>query len=68
MTMSSRSSSSRIVTILLGCLTAILGFVAFNLVDGIFGVTTSILAIAACIATTLFVYRRSPPEKGSDNV
>ena len=68
MTISSRSSSSRIITILLGCLTAIIGFVAFNVVDGIFGVTTSILAIAACIATTLFVYRRSPPEKRSTDV
>ena len=68
MTTSSRSSSSRIVTIVLGCLTAILGFVAFNVVDGIFGVSASILAIAACIATTVFVYRRSPPEEESDNV
>lgn len=68
MTASSRSSSSRVITILLGCLTAIIGFIAFNLVDGIFGVTTSIVAIAACIATTLFVYRRSPPEEGSNDV
>ena len=68
MTTSSRSSSSRVATIVLGCLTAILGFVAFNVVDGIFGVSASILAIAACIATTVFVYRRSPPDEANTDV
>ena len=68
MTMPSRASASRIVTILLGCLTAIIGFVAFNVVDGIFGVAASIVGIAACIATTVFVFRRSPPEAGNTDV
>jgi uncharacterized membrane protein YuzA (DUF378 family) len=66
--MSSRASASRITTILLGCLTAIVGFAAFNVVDGIFGVTKAILAIAACIATTVIVFRRSPPGEGSADV
>jgi type IV secretory pathway TrbD component len=61
MTMSSGASGSRIITILLGVLTAIIGFVAFNVVDGVFGVAQAILGIAACIATTVFVFRRSPP-------
>ena len=68
MTMSSRASASRIITILLGCLTAIIGFFAFNVVDGIFGVTKAILGIAACIATTVFVFRRSPPGQESADV
>ena len=59
--MSSRASPSRIITILLGCLTAVIGFVAFNVVDGVFGLAQALLGIAACIATTVFVFRRSPP-------
>ena len=68
MTMSSRSSASRVITILLGCLTAIVGFFAFNVVDGIFGLREALLGIAACIATTLFVFRRSPPVKEDTDV
>jgi uncharacterized membrane protein YuzA (DUF378 family) len=68
MTISSRSSASRIVTILLGCLTAIVGFFAFNLVDGVFGFVESLVGLAACIATTLFVYRRSTPAGEDTNV
>ena len=68
MTISSRASASRIITILLGCLTAIVGFFAFNVVDGIFGVGRAILGIAACIATTVFVFRRSPPVKEDTDV
>jgi uncharacterized membrane protein YuzA (DUF378 family) len=52
--------SSRIVSTLLGCLAAIMGFLAFNVVDGVFGVAQAILGLAACIATTVFVFRRSP--------
>jgi uncharacterized membrane protein YuzA (DUF378 family) len=66
--MSSRASASRIITILLGCLTAIVGFFAFNVVDGIFGLPEALLGIAACIATTLFVFRRSPPVKEDTDV
>jgi uncharacterized membrane protein YuzA (DUF378 family) len=65
MNVSSRSSASRIVTILLGCLTAIIGFFAFNLIDGVFGLPEALLGIAAFIATTVFVFRRSPP--GAEN-
>ena len=60
MTMSSRSPASRVITILLGCLTAIIGFFAFNVVDGVFGVAQALVGLAACIATTVFVFRRSP--------
>jgi uncharacterized membrane protein YuzA (DUF378 family) len=65
MSVSSRSSASRIVTILLGCVTAIIGFFAFNLIDGVFGLPEALLGIAAFIATTVFVFRRPPP--GAEN-
>ena len=68
MTMSSRSSASRVITILLGCLTAIVGFFAFNVVDGIFGLRQALLGIAACIATTVFVFRRPPPQEADTDV
>ena len=59
MTESRRSSASRILSILMACLAAILGFLAFNVVDGVFGVAQAIVGLAACIATTVFVFRRS---------
>jgi uncharacterized membrane protein YuzA (DUF378 family) len=65
MTESSRSSASRILAILMACLAAILGFLAFNVVDGVFGQTQAILGIAACIATTVLVFRR-PQSKEED--
>jgi uncharacterized membrane protein YuzA (DUF378 family) len=61
MTRSPSSFASRVLTIVLGCLTAIIGFIAFNVVDGLFGVTEAIAGLAVCIATTVFVFRRSPP-------
>jgi hypothetical protein len=61
MTESPRESASRIVSMLLACLAAITGFLAFNVIDGVFGVAQAILGLAACIATTVFVFRRSPP-------
>lgn len=61
MTESPRASASRIVSILLACLAAVIGFFAFNVVDGVFGFVQSLVGLAACIATTVFVYRRSPP-------
>ena len=61
MTESPRTSASRIASILLACLAAIMGFFAFNVVDGVFGLAQAILGLAACIATTVFVFRRSPP-------
>jgi uncharacterized membrane protein YuzA (DUF378 family) len=68
MTESSRSSASRIVSLLLACLAAIIGFFAFNVVDGVFGVTQALLGLAVCIATTVFVFRRSTPEKEGTDV
>jgi uncharacterized membrane protein YuzA (DUF378 family) len=61
MTESSRDSASRIFSILLACLAAIMGFFAFNVVDGVFGLVQAIIGLAASIATTVFVFRRSPP-------
>ena len=66
MTESPRESASRIASILLACLAAIIGFFAFNVVDGVFGLAQSILGLAACIATTVFVFRRSPGEEETD--
>ena len=60
MTESSQSSGSRVFAILMGCLTAIMGFLAFNVVDGVFGVAPALMGLAAGIATTVFVFRRSP--------
>jgi uncharacterized membrane protein YuzA (DUF378 family) len=65
MTESSRSSASRILAILLACLAALMGFFAFNVVDGVFGFVESLVGLAACIAITVFVYRR-PPQAGED--
>jgi uncharacterized membrane protein YuzA (DUF378 family) len=62
MTESSQSSASRVFPILMACLTALVGFFAFNLVDGVFGVAPALIGLAAGIATTVFVARRSPPE------
>jgi uncharacterized membrane protein YuzA (DUF378 family) len=56
------SSASRILAILTACLAAILGFLAFNVVDGVFGFAQAILGLAACIATTVLVFRRKTPE------
>ena len=61
MTESPRGTASRIASVLLATIAAIMGFVAFNVVDGIFGVSEAILGLGACIATTVFVFRRSPP-------
>jgi uncharacterized membrane protein YuzA (DUF378 family) len=61
MTESPRESASRIGSILLACLAAIIGFFAFNVVDGVFGLVQAILGLAACILTTVFVFRRLPP-------
>jgi uncharacterized membrane protein YuzA (DUF378 family) len=46
----------------MACLAATLGFLAFNVVDGVFGQTQAILGIAACIATTVLVFRRKTRE------
>ncbi len=61
-------SASRVVSILFACVTGILGFFAFNIVDGIFGVPEAILGISACIATTIVVFRRRPPREADTDV
>ena len=68
MTESSRSSVSRIISIVMACLAALLGFVAFNVVDGIFGVAEALIGIAVCIATTVYVFRRSSPREADTDV
>jgi uncharacterized membrane protein YuzA (DUF378 family) len=68
MTEPPRSSGFRIASILLACLAAITGFFAFNVVDGVFGVPQAIIGLAACIATTVFVFRRSPPGEEKTDV
>jgi uncharacterized membrane protein YuzA (DUF378 family) len=65
---SSRSSGSRILAVLMACLAALMGFFAFNVVDGVFGFVESLVGLAACIAATVFVYRRSPPAGEDTNV
>lgn len=42
-------------------LVALAGFMAFNLFDTVFGVPEAIVGLAAWIALTVFVFRRSPP-------
>jgi uncharacterized membrane protein YuzA (DUF378 family) len=68
MTESSRSSASRILSIVMACVAALMGFVAFNVVDGIFGVPEALIGIAACIATTVYVFRRSPSRQADTDV
>jgi uncharacterized membrane protein YuzA (DUF378 family) len=51
-------SASRFVA---AVLTGLVGFLAFNVVDGVFGLVESILGLVACVAVTVFVVRRSPP-------
>jgi uncharacterized membrane protein YuzA (DUF378 family) len=65
MTKSSPSSASRVLAILMACLTALMGFVAFNVFDGVFGVAPALIGLAAGIATTVFVFRR-PPSREED--
>ena len=48
-------------------LTGLAGFLAFNVVDGVFGFTVSILGLLVCIAVTVVVVWRSlPPEEKPD--
>ena len=57
------ASTVPIVSTLQACLAAIVGFLAFNVIDGVFGLAQAILGLAACIVTTVFVFRRSPPRE-----
>jgi uncharacterized membrane protein YuzA (DUF378 family) len=63
MTESPRASASRIASIVPACLAAMMGFFAFNVVDGVFGLAPAILGLAACVATTAFVFWRSAPRE-----
>ena len=63
-----RSAGSRIFAILMASLAALVGFFAFNVVDGVFGFVESLVGLAACVAITVFVYRRSTPEKEETDV
>jgi uncharacterized membrane protein YuzA (DUF378 family) len=66
MTGSHRAISSRLLAILSACLTAILGFLAFNVIDGVFGFGKSLIGLAAGIALTLVVFRRPPRGEDAD--
>jgi uncharacterized membrane protein YuzA (DUF378 family) len=48
-------------------LAGLAGFLAFNVVDGVFGLVESILGLVACVAVTVFVFRRSPPPEGESD-
>jgi uncharacterized membrane protein YuzA (DUF378 family) len=63
----SGSRRTSAMSLVAAVLTGIAGFIAFNVVDGVFGVAKAILGVVACIAITVFVIRRSPPpEEKSD--
>ena len=66
MTTTSRRKS--VLGLLAALLTGLAGFFAFNVVDGVFGQTQAILGIAACIAATVFVFRRSPSREEDADV
>ncbi len=59
--MMSRSRRTSGLRILAALLTGLVGFMAFNLFDTVFGVVAAIVGLVAWIALTAFVYRRSPP-------
>ena len=63
MTESPRSYATRLIGLLLGSIAAVLGFLAFNVVDGVFGFVEAMLGLVVWIATTVFVYKRSPREQ-----
>ena len=58
MTRSRGTSASSLVA---AVLTGLAGFIAFNVVDTVFGVPLAIAGLAVWIAVTVLVYRRSPP-------
>jgi uncharacterized membrane protein YuzA (DUF378 family) len=58
MTNSRRASA---LGFLAALLTGLVGFMAFNVFDTVFGVPEAIVGLGAWIALTVFVFRRSPP-------
>ena len=57
MTNSHRASA---LGFLAALLTGLVGFMAFNVIDTVFGVPKAIVGLLAWIALTVFVFRRSP--------
>jgi uncharacterized membrane protein YuzA (DUF378 family) len=58
MTSSRRTSALEFLAALL---TGLVGFMAFNVFDTVFGVPEAIVGLVVWIALTVFVFRRSPP-------
>jgi uncharacterized membrane protein YuzA (DUF378 family) len=56
-----RSHRRSALSLLAAVLTGLAGFLAFNVIDGVFGFVESLLGMAVSIAATAFVFRRSPP-------
>jgi uncharacterized membrane protein YuzA (DUF378 family) len=54
------SHGSSALHVLAALLTALVGFMAFNVFDTVFGVTRAIVGLVVWIAVTVFVFRRSP--------
>ena len=64
MTNSRRTSA---LGFLAAVLTGLVGFMAFNVIDTVFGIPEAIVGLVAWIALTVFVFRRSaPPEEEPD--
>ena len=57
-TRSRRGSASSLINAVLAGLA---GFIAFNVVDTVFGVPQAIAGLVVWIAVTVLVYRRPPP-------
>jgi uncharacterized membrane protein YuzA (DUF378 family) len=51
------------LTVLAAVLTGLGGFMAFNVFDTVFGVSKAVVGLVAWIALTVFVFRRTPPER-----
>jgi uncharacterized membrane protein YuzA (DUF378 family) len=56
-----RSHGRPALYFLAALLTGLAGFLAFNVIDGVFGFVESLIGLSASIAATVFVVRRSPP-------
>ena len=54
-------STSSPTTLLAALIAGLAGFLAFNVVDGVFGLVPALLGLVACAATTAFVFWGSAP-------
>jgi uncharacterized membrane protein YuzA (DUF378 family) len=62
-----RSRRTSALYFLAALLTGVAGFMAFNVIDTVFGVPEAIVGLVVWIALTVFVFRRSaPPEEEPD--